>query len=184
MTRRRRSPAPLALLLVVVALAAAVAASAGAGSVASVGALRATPATASPPAVVREVLGRGLPPAAPGEELSLVRYVIQPGTTLATHVHPGVQIAAIASGELTYTVLTGVVPVARAVVAGTPGPTETLAAGDITRLGPGDAVVEYSGVVHFGRNDGTEPVVILASTLLTAGQPAAIPVNDAGTPVP
>jgi quercetin dioxygenase-like cupin family protein len=115
--------------------------------------------------------------------LELVRYVIQPGTTLATHVHPGVQIAAIASGRLTYTVLRGEVPVTRAATAGTPGPTETIAAGEVTTLGPGDAVVEYPGAVHFGRNDGAEPVVILASTLLAAGQPPAIVVNAKGTPV-
>lgn len=135
------------------------------------------------PAVVREVLGQGLPPAAPGQALALVRYVIPPGTTLATHVHPGVQIASIASGRLTYTVLLGEVPVTRATGAGTPGPTESIAAGGVTVLGPGDAVVENPGVVHFGRNDGAEPVVILAATLLAADQPPAIVVNDAGTPV-
>ena len=87
------------------------------------------------------------------------------------------------SGRLTYTVLTGEVPVTRAVGPGQPSRTETIAAGDVTVLGPGDAAVEYPGVAHFGRNDGAEPVVILASTLLAADQPAAIVVDDAGTPL-
>ncbi len=146
-----------------------------------------TPATpaASPtvPAVVRNVLAAELPAAAAGQELQLVRYVIQPDTRLATHVHPGTQIASIEAGVLTYTVLTGEVPVLRAVTGGTPIPAETIWAGQTTELQPGDAVIERPGAVHFGENRGTEPVVILAATLLTAGQPAAIPVNDEGTPV-
>ena len=140
-------------------------------------------ATPSVPAVVRDVLAADLPAAAPGQELQLVRYIIQPETRLATHVHPGTQIASIASGVLTYTVLTGEVPVLRAVADGTPIPAETVRAGQTTHLHPGDAVVERPGAVHFGENRGSEPVVILAATLLTAGQPAAIPVNDQGTPV-
>jgi quercetin dioxygenase-like cupin family protein len=140
-------------------------------------------ATPSVPAVVRDVLAADLPAAAPGQELQLVRYVIQPATRLATHVHPGTQIASIESGVLTYTVLTGEVPVLRAVAGGTPAPAETIQAGQTTELQPDDAVVERPGAVHFGENRGSEPVVILAATLLTAGQPAAIPVNDQGTPV-
>jgi quercetin dioxygenase-like cupin family protein len=140
-------------------------------------------ATPSVPAVVRDVLAADLPAAAPGQELQLVRYVIQPGTRLATHVNPGTQIASIESGVLTYSVLTGEVPVLRAVSGGTPIPAETIRAGQTSELLPGDAVVERPGAVHFGENRGNEPVVILAATLLTAGQPAAIPVNDQGTPV-
>ncbi|MBA2276603.1 MAG: cupin domain-containing protein [Chloroflexia bacterium] len=142
-----------------------------------------TSATPSVPAVVRAVLAAELPATAPGQELQLVRYVIQPDTRLATHVHPGTQIASIEAGVLTYTVLTGEVPVTRAVAGGTPTPVETVRAGQTTRLHPGDAVIERPGVVHFGANKGAEPVVILAATLLTAGQSAAIPVNDLGTPM-
>src|SRR5829696_5023349 len=67
-------------------------------------------ATPSLPAVVRDVLAADLPAAAPGQELQLVRYVIQPDTRLATHIHPGTQIASIEAGVLTYTVVTGEVP--------------------------------------------------------------------------
>jgi hypothetical protein len=41
-------------------------------------------------------------------------------------------------------------------------------------LRPGDAVIETEGNVHFGENRGTEPLVILAATLLEAGQPPSI----------
>jgi len=73
--------------------------------------------------------------------------------------------------------------VLRAVIGGTPAPAETIQPGQTTQLQPGDAAVERPGAVHFGENLGEEPVVILAATLLSAGQPAAIPVSDQGTPV-
>ena len=142
-------------------------------------------AIASPPAapVVREILAQELPPAAPGQQLELVRYTIAPGSVLAVHVHPGVQLAWIESGELTYQVLKGEAPVTRQVGQQDGDRAEVIAAGETTVLLPGDAIVEAPGVVHYGENLGTEPVVILAATLLTEGLPAAIPVNPEGTPI-
>jgi quercetin dioxygenase-like cupin family protein len=136
-------------------------------------------------AVVREVLATGLPPAAPGQTLDLVRYTIQPGTTLAVHIHPGMQIAWVHSGELTYHVLKGEVQIGRAVnaSAGQPGLPEILAAGESTVLVPGDWVAEVPGAVHYGENLGSEPLVLWAATLLESGHPPAISVNAEGTPV-
>jgi hypothetical protein len=37
-------------------------------------------------------------------------------------------------------------------------------------------------VIHYGWNQGSEPDVILATTLLTAGAPPSQAVNDLGTP--
>jgi quercetin dioxygenase-like cupin family protein len=133
-------------------------------------------------AVVREVLASDQPASAPGQELQLVRYIIPPNTRLATHTHPGVQLARIESGVLTYTVVHGEVPITRASGAGTPGPVEVLRDGQTTKLHPGDWVVERPGVVHYGWNQGSEPVVILATTLLTEGAPPSQAVNDLGTP--
>jgi quercetin dioxygenase-like cupin family protein len=145
----------------------------------------ASPATEATPATVREVLATGQPPAAPRQTLGLVRYTIPPGTTLAVHVHPGMQIAWVLSGELTYHVLKGEVQIGRAANAseGQPGSPEILAAGESTVLMPGDWVAEVPGAVHFGENLGSEPLVLWAATLLETGQPPAIPVNEAGTPV-
>jgi quercetin dioxygenase-like cupin family protein len=144
----------------------------------------ATPAAATP-GTIREVLATGQPPSAPGQTLDLVRYTIPPGTTLAVHVHPGMQIAWVASGELTYHVLKREVQIGRAAntSAGSPGAPETLAAGESTVLEPGDWVAEVPGAVHYGENLGTEPLVLWAATLLETGQPPAIPVNDEGTPI-
>jgi quercetin dioxygenase-like cupin family protein len=135
-------------------------------------------ASASTPAatgVTRTVLIGATPANAPDQSLQLVRYDILPGTTLPAHIHPGTQIAWIQSGELTYYVLTGKAEIHRATTAATPGPVEWLPAGSSTVLEPGDAVIETEEMIHYGANLGTEPVVILASTLLEAGQPASIP---------
>ena len=133
--------------------------------------------------VVREVLGDGEPVAAPGQSLELVRFTIAPGTTLPAHTHPGMQVAWLEAGELEYTVITGEAPITRAgATPGTPGPNETLGEGQTTTFLPGDSWAEPEGVVHFGRNAGTEPVVILVASLFTTGAPPSNVVASA-TPV-
>src|SRR5690606_30803241 len=67
-------------------------------------------------AVVREILGQMVdPPGAAGRRLTLVRYTIPPGVELAPHVHPGVQMAFIESGTLSYRVESGTVVIHRGV---------------------------------------------------------------------
>src|SRR5690606_6514981 len=79
------------------------------------GAQSSTPAaTPEQPTVVREVLASGEPDAAPGELLELVQYTIPGNITLPVHVHPGMQVSTIVSGELIYTVLEGEAYVTRA----------------------------------------------------------------------
>ena len=174
-----------ALAIVLGLLSLVVVAMVGLGPVGARQDATATVPAASPSAVpvVRELLGHGLPPGAPGQNLDLVRYTIAPGATLPIHVHPGMQLAFIESGELTYHVLLGDVPVTRAVNQPDSALTETLTAGQATVLRPNDAIVEAPGVVHYGENLGTEPVVILAATLFVSDQAPAIVVNPQGTPV-
>jgi quercetin dioxygenase-like cupin family protein len=144
----------------------------------------ATPTTQSePPPSVREVLVAGLPLAAPGQELSLVRTVVQPGVTLPMHIHPGMQIAWIESGELHYFIVEGgEVPITRVWMEGSPEPAEMLGPGEETVLYPGDAVVEIESVVHYAENRGDVPVVIWSATLLTEGAPIAEVVEAEATP--
>lgn len=42
-----------------------------------------------------------------------MRYTIAPGAQLPAHIHPGVQVASIQSGSLTYTVVNGTATVRR-----------------------------------------------------------------------
>lgn len=150
----------------------------------SLGAQTGTPVPASG-SVVREVLSSGNPVAAPGEVLELVRYTIPAGTRLPAHTHPGMQAATIVSGTLLYTVVEGEVPVTRAAGSDPAAPGAVTAGGGEVAIGPSDSFVEAAGVVHFGRNVGPEPVVILVASLFTTGAPPAslVDASPATTPV-
>ena len=128
--------------------------------------------------VVREILAHmDSPPGAPGRRLTLVRYTIAPAAQLAPHVHPGVQVASILSGTLTYQIVSGTATIHRSVGAnGVPARTESLTGPVETTLQSGDAVIEEGTMVHFGANRTTAPVVISA-TLITEGSDLSTPVS-------
>ncbi len=137
----------------------------------------ATPVLAA--VVVRDVLSSTDPEAAPGEVLELVEYTIPAGAVLIVHTHPGVQMATVESGELTYHVIeNGSAPVIRA-----DGTEDLIGPGESTTFEVGDSFVEPEGMVHYGENLTDEPVVLLATSLLEADEPAAILVEEA-TPAP
>ncbi len=131
-----------------------------------------TAASASIPPVVRAILAAGDPANADGQKLELARYTIQPGTKLAAQHHPGMQLAFIESGTLTYTVIEGTVTITAA-----DGTTRTVGPGETATIAPGEWLVESEDIVHFGENGGNVPVVILAASLFEAGEPPAIPVD-------
>ena len=135
------------------------------------------PASAVEP-VVREILAQtDNPPGAPGRRLTLVRYTIAPAAQLAPHVHPGVQVASIVSGTLTYQIVSGTATIHRAVGSGgVPAATEHLTGPARTTLSRGDAVIEEGQMVHFGSNGTSEPVVISATLVTEAGSDLAVPV--------
>lgn len=163
MTRpgRRQGRPPLPIVAIVGLLLAAC----GGGSTAS-----GTSPGANVPPVVRAVLAAGNPSAAADRNLELVRYTIQPGTTLALHRHPGMQLAWIELGVLTYTVEVGKVTVHRV-----DGSTIDVRPGETVRIVAGEWLAETELVVHFGANEGPDVVVILAASLLQAGESPAIP---------
>lgn len=113
------------------------------------------------------------PPGAAGRTLSLVRYHIAPGAKLVPHVHPGVQMARIESGTLTYTIESGTALVRRA---GSDADSEVTGPTTIT-LVAGDSVVERGDMVHFGENRSAKPLVIIATLLTEDGRDLAVPVT-------
>lgn len=135
----------------------------------------ATPA-ATPEAtvgVVRDVLSSAEPESAPGEVLALVEYTIPAGAVLIVHTHPGVQMATVESGTLTYHVIeNGSAPVTRA-----DGTEEIIGPDESTTFLVGDSWVEPEGMVHYGENLTDEPVVLMVASLFAADEPAAIPFN-------
>jgi quercetin dioxygenase-like cupin family protein len=124
--------------------------------------------------VVRDVLAAGQPSVAPDENLELVRYTIAPHTALAPHHHPGMQLALIESGRLTYSVIEGTITIHE-----TDGSTRTIGPGETGTIEAGEWIAETESIVHFGANDTDSPVVILAASLLAADEPPAIPVSPA-----
>lgn len=131
-----------------------------------------TPEAATPesePAVVRDVLGTDEPDEAPGELLELSKYTIPAGFVLPVHKHPGVQMATVVSGTLTYHVVSdGEVSVTRA-----DGTTETGAPGDTLVFEIADSWVEPEGMVHWAENLTDQPVILLSTSLFEEGVPAS-----------
>lgn len=134
----------------------------------------ATPAATPASAASREVLGRGQPAVAPGQELVLTRVVIPPGSTVAAHAHPGMQVIWVESGSVRYTVVSGELPYTTA-----DGVEGTLGAGETMAFGPGDWYVELPGMVHIAENEGDETAVVFSSSLLPAGVPSSISAESA-----
>lgn len=132
--------------------------------------------------VIRQILAESDdPPGAQGSRLTLVRYTIAPGAELAPHVHPGVQMAAILQGVLSYRVIEGTVVIHRAVgMDGRPAEVEEITGPAETALHPGDAVVEDGTMLHYGANRTEEPVHILAALLTDPAAELAQPVDTAG----
>ncbi len=138
------------------------------------------PGTAAAPTVQKDVLATEVdPPGAPGRTLTLIRYTIPAGAKLAPHIHPGVQLASIQSGTLTYTVVSGTVKVTHA-----DGQAESVTGPTTIRLDAGDAVAEEGDMVHFGANETGSPVVILATLLTEDGRDLAVTVTTTAPAVP
>ncbi|MGE4055243.1 MAG: cupin domain-containing protein, partial [Vicinamibacterales bacterium] len=129
--------------------------------------------------VVREILSQTEnPPGAPNRRLTLVRYTIAPGAELVPHIHPGVQMASIVSGTLTYRVLSGTATIHRQVAAsGVPASVENVVGPADTELRPGDTIIEEESMVHFGSNRTSGPIVILATLITDPGAELSVPVS-------
>jgi quercetin dioxygenase-like cupin family protein len=148
-------------------------------SVTAVGACGGGAAHRPSPQATRTVLAQAVdPPGGRGRTLALSRVTIPARTQLALHRHPGVQLAFIREGTLTYTVKRGVVKVYRGAADQHPDVVRRISAGQTARVHAGEWVIERPRAVHFGANGGDRPVEILLATLFENGRPASIPVPD------
>jgi hypothetical protein len=134
------------------------------------------------PGVSRVILGSGLPAAAPGQELSFRRVTFAPKANIPGEVHPGMQVIYVVSGHLDIQVLGGAMFVRRVQSDGSMGPQEEVHAGPAPiHLGPGDSAVETETLVLHPSNPDSEPLVILAASLLQAGKPQSVPITQSIT---
>jgi quercetin dioxygenase-like cupin family protein len=165
--------------------AALVSAALVAPGTASVAAQEASPAAAEQPAdpfagVTIAPLGSIAPSVAADHALSVIRLTLEPGAEIPAHYHPGAVVLRVEEGAFGTTFVEGEGQITRASADGTPI-AESVAAGDDLVLQAGD-VLTYEGAIHTMRNAGDEPLVLLASVLLAADQPAFI--FQQGTPTP
>ncbi|MPZ48097.1 MAG: hypothetical protein GEU75_02085 [Dehalococcoidia bacterium] len=126
--------------------------------------------------VVRQMLQSVTTDTAPDQLVELTRVIIPAGKGIASHTHPGPQVAVIVEGTLTYSVQQGSVQVMRDSWSASPKP-ETIAAGGAVDLRPGDSLVETPGMVHTAQNSGSTPVVIYLSSLFPEGAPPSSPIE-------
>ncbi|MFM2105191.1 MAG: hypothetical protein RL338_223 [Chloroflexota bacterium] len=157
-TRRAAHRLSAAILVATLAVAGCSPAPEAAGSPSPVG------------GIVRVDLGSTLPSRAPGDRLGIWRYTIPAGSELVPHTHPGWQVAYVASGTLTYTIIAGTATIRRA-----DGTEEEHSDGSTVTVNAGDTVVENPDLQHKGANLGSEPIEIWSSTLFTDGAPPSSP---------
>jgi quercetin dioxygenase-like cupin family protein len=120
-----------------------------------------------------QMLGNAQPAAAAGQSLVLVRAIFGPGGGIGPHTHPGTLVISVESGAFGFTPVgegNMAMTVMRSGEAGTPAAAEPMVMGQETVLHPGDWVVE-TGMVHSARTVGDEPVEVVFSGLVEAGQP-------------
>jgi quercetin dioxygenase-like cupin family protein len=118
-----------------------------------------------------QMLGNAQPAAAAGQSLVLVRVIFGPGGGIGPHTHPGTLVISVESGAFGFTpVHEGEMTVMRSGGAGTPAAAEPLRVGQEVVLHAGDWIVE-TGMVHSARTVGDEPVEVVFSGLVEAGQP-------------
>jgi hypothetical protein len=129
----------------------------------------ATPATGGP---VAELLGHGLPAAAPGFDLSLYRVTLGPGAMVPPHTHPGASVVYVESGTLAFTSLEGEAYLFRAGTMATPEAEGELLAHDTeVTLTAGDALFFPDEHGDVASNAGDDDLVLLLANLHTAGEP-------------
>lgn len=139
------------------------------------GSLPLSQAMPAPAGATARVVAQAAPEMVVRPELALTHVIIDLGAGLASHHHPGTEIASLVSGELTYTVESGTVMLRRSGAEPEPIPV-----GTTVTLVAGDAVIESSDGFHYVENLGDEPVVIWIASLFPEGAPRA----EYATPTP
>lgn len=129
-------------------------------------------ATPAAGALVPELLGQGLPSAAPGFDLSLYRVTFGAGAAMPPHTHPGASVVSVEAGTLGFTSLEGEAWLIRAGTAATPeAQGELLTHGTEVMLTAGDALFFPDEHGDSARNASDDSVVLLLANLHTAGEP-------------
>lgn len=137
------------------------------------------PAAGDQPVVRTGLAAARNPLGAPNRTLGLSRVTVAPGAQIALHRHPGVQIATIARGTLSYWVVRGNVKVRRGDPDAPGGArlVRTIMAGQKGEILAGDWIAEAPGTIHRAANEGRAEIEILIASLFENGAPPSTPVR-------
>ena len=129
-------------------------------------------ATPAAGAITPELLGHGLPNAAPGFDLQLYRVTLGAGAVVPPHTHPGASVVSVESGTFAFTSLEGEAYLLRAGTMATPqAEGELLAHNTEVTLTAGDSLFFPDEHGDTGYNAGDDEVVLLLANLHTEGEP-------------
>jgi hypothetical protein len=129
-----------------------------------------------------ESLGAISPMKLSDNTLNLVRLTMDPGASIAAHHHPGPVVIEVESGEFTTGLLEAAGVINRAARDGQEATAEPIESGVEYVLLPGDSMVyDEDGTGHTMANNGTEPLVLLATVLWTTDSDGFIFEDGAAT---
>lgn len=129
------------------------------------------------PGLYAEVFA-GVPSArAEGQTVYIARFTFEPGSSIFPHGHPGTTLLAIESGTLGWTLEEGTAHVIRGAGTGGTEVEDVTAPGTEVLLEPGDAIFYEDDVLHTARGAGEEPAIVMATLVLTSGEPLLMPAD-------
>jgi quercetin dioxygenase-like cupin family protein len=129
------------------------------------------------PGVTAEVFAAVPSDRAPDQTVYVLRFVFEPGSEIFPHSHPGTGVLAVESGTWGWTLLEGTAHVVRGAAAGNTAVEDVTEPGTEVLLEVGDAIYYEDDVVHTARGAGDDQTVLLATGVLTAGEPLVMPVD-------
>src|SRR6187200_437130 len=137
------------------------------------------------PGFTAEVFAGAPSDRAPDQTVYLARFVIQPGSEIFPHSHPGTTVLGVESGTLGWTLLEGTAHVVRGAAAGNTEVEDVTEPGTEVILEVGDSIYYEDDVVHTARGAGDEATVVLGTLVLTTGEPLLMPADmDMSTTTP
>ena len=129
------------------------------------------------PGFTAEVFAGAPSDRAPDQTVYLARFVIQPGSEIFPHSHPGTTVLGVESGTLGWTLLEGTAHVVRGAAAGNTEVEDVTEPGTEVILDVGDSIYYEDDVVHTARGAGDEPTLVWGTLVLTAGEALLMPVD-------
>jgi hypothetical protein len=115
-----------------------------------------------------ESLGSMSPSMLPDHTLNLVKLTMEPGASIAMHHHPGPVVISVVSGEFTTSLKVASGVISRAATDTAEASTEPIVANTRYVLRAGDSMAyDADGMGHYMANEGSEPLVLMATVLWT-----------------